>query len=38
MNQGGKQNTVWAKAFAVYRDNERLFLYTQNGGIYERND
>lgn len=38
MNQGGKQNTVRAKAFAVYRDNERLFLYPKIGGRYERND
>lgn len=29
---------VWAKAFAVYRDNERLFLYPKAGGRYERND
>lgn len=28
---------VWAKAFAVFLDNERLSLYPQNGGIYERN-
>lgn len=38
MNQGGKQNTVRAKAFAVYQDNERLFLYPKTGGRYERND
>lgn len=36
--QGGKLNMVWAKAFAVCLDNERLFLYPQNGGIYERNN
>lgn len=36
--QGGKLNMVWAKAFAVCLDNERLLLYPQYGGIYERNN
>lgn len=38
MNQGGKQNTVRAKAFIVSTDSERLFLYPNPGGSYERND
>lgn len=29
---------VWTKAFAVYLDNGRLFLYPKAGGNYDRNN